>query len=192
MFGRGYTVAVNGDGAHVGAGAAHLSEAGLALVILYVDAADALQGVADVGVGELAHLVGGNDVGDAQRVLLRGEGAALALESAAHYDFLQLDAFAQREVADDGGAFGHGDGGFDGGVTHVVHADFIRAGVQVGEGVESVDVADDARMEGFDVDRGARQGLAGIVDDAAADGALLRLVHIHIVLVVQLFVGQNR
>ena len=57
-FGRGNAVAVDGDGAEVGTRAPHLPEACLALVVLHVDAGDAFKGVTDVGVGELAYLVG--------------------------------------------------------------------------------------------------------------------------------------
>ena len=56
-LGRGQAVAVNADAGEVGRRAAHLSEAGLALVILHVDTVDALQGVAYVRVGELSNLV---------------------------------------------------------------------------------------------------------------------------------------
>ena len=57
-FGRGNAVAVDGDGAEVGTRAPYLPEARLALVVLHVDAGDAFKGVTDVGVGELAYLVG--------------------------------------------------------------------------------------------------------------------------------------
>ena len=188
-LGRGDAVAVDGHGAEVGAGAAHLSEAGLALVILHVDAADALQGVADVGVGELAYLVGGHHVADAHRVLLRGQGAALALEGAAHHDLLQLDAFAQGDVAFHGFPFGDGDGQFHRGIAHVADFYLIGADGQVGQCVESVDVADGTRVEGFDEDGGTRQGLSGFVDNAAADAALFGLVYV--LFGVLIFVGQH-
>jgi len=63
-LGRGDAVSVDGHGTEVGTRSAHLSETRFTLVILYVDTTDALQGVTDVRVGELAHLVGGYDVGD--------------------------------------------------------------------------------------------------------------------------------
>ena len=69
-LGRGDAAAVDGDGGEVGARAAHLAEAGLALVVLHVDARDALQRIADVRVGELAHLVGRHDVLVAEVVFL--------------------------------------------------------------------------------------------------------------------------
>ena len=159
---------------------------------LRVSPSAALQGVADVGVGELAHLVGGHHVADAHRVLLRGQGAALALESAAHHDFLQFDAFAQGEVSHEGCPFGQGEGRLHGRVAHVAHGDLVGAGIQVGEGVEPVDVADDARVEGFDVDGGTRQGLSGGVHDAATDGALFGLVDVHVILGVDVLIGQDR
>ena len=57
-FSRGQAVAVHRHRGEVGAGAAHLSEARFALVVLHVYAIDALQGITYVRIGELAHLVG--------------------------------------------------------------------------------------------------------------------------------------
>ena len=57
-FCRWQTVAVDGYRSEVGAGAAHLTEARFALVVLHVDAVDALQSITNVRIGELAHLVG--------------------------------------------------------------------------------------------------------------------------------------
>ena len=183
-LGGRYAVAVDGDGAEVGAGASHLSEACLALVVLYVDARDAFQGVADVGVRELAHLVGRDDVADAHGVFLRAEGASLSGEGAAHDDFLQFDAFVQGDVAFDGFPFGDGNGKFGGRVAYVGDFYPVGAGCEVGQGVEAVYVADGACVERFDVDGGSRQGLLGIVDDASADGALFGFVHV--------LIGQHR
>ena len=175
-FGRGDAVAVDGYGAEVGARAAHLAEAGFTLVVLHVDAADALQGVADVRVGELAYLVGRHHVGNAQVALLRRKGAALAGEGAAYHDFLQLQAFVQRKVFFNRLAFGDGDGHFHGRVAYVSHFYLISARFQVGEGVETVYVARHAGMQLLDVDGSARQDLLGVVHDAAADGSLFGFV----------------
>ena len=87
-FGRRDAVAVDSDGTHVGRGAAYLSEAGFTLVVLYVDTRDAFQRITYVGVGELAYLIGGHYILDAEAVLLRIDGAALSLKGAAYHYFL--------------------------------------------------------------------------------------------------------
>ena len=63
-------------------------QAGFTLVVLYVDTRDAFQCITYVGVGELAYLVGGHYILDAEAVLLRIDGAALSLKGAAYHNFL--------------------------------------------------------------------------------------------------------
>ncbi len=172
-LGRGDAVAVDGDRTEVGTCAAHLPEAGFALVILHVDAADAFQRIADVRVGELPHLVGRHHIGDAHIGLLRIDGAALPRESTSHDHLLQFDAFMQCHVLLYRLAFGDADGHLYGRVTHVAHFHLVGARFEIGKRVEAVDVADDTRMQLFDVDGCSRQNLLGSIDDTSPNAALL-------------------
>ena len=80
VLGRWQTVAVDGNRGKVGRCAAHLSETRFALVVLHVDAADALQRIADVLVGELSHLNGAYHIGDAHILFLQLHCTPLTVE----------------------------------------------------------------------------------------------------------------
>lgn len=57
-FRRREAVAVDGHGTKIGGGTANLSEAGFTLVVLYINAIDTFECVADIGIGKLADLIG--------------------------------------------------------------------------------------------------------------------------------------
>ena len=85
----GDALAVERDRVEAGFCAADQPEAGFPLVVGDDDAGDPLDGVADVGVGKPAHLIGGDDVGDVGALLLLIEGAGLSLQALADdYDLV--------------------------------------------------------------------------------------------------------
>ena len=75
-----------------------MSETGLSLVILHVNSGDTLQGIADVGVGKLAYLVGRYYIGNSQIALLGVDGTTLPLEGSAYNYLLKFNPFVQYYV----------------------------------------------------------------------------------------------
>ena len=148
-----------------------MSESGFALVILHVDAVDALQCIADVGVGKLAHLVGRHHIGDAHAALLQLQGLALVGESALHLHLLQFQSFVEHDVRLVHLAVFDGDGLHHGRIAHIRHLDLVGAGLEVGQCIESVDVAGHSRVQILYHDGCSRQTVAFLVGDSPGDAS---------------------
>ena len=165
---RRHSVAVDSHRGKVGRSASHLSEPGLTLVVLHVDAVDAFQGVADVRVGELAHLIGAHHIGHTHVLLLHLQGLALTVEGSVHHHFLELVALAQDDVSLHVLAHQLDDVGL-GRIAHVGHLHLVGSGLHVGQGVETVHIACYSCMQIFHHDGCSWQSLMLCVDNTSAD-----------------------
>ena len=171
VLGRWQAVAVDRYRGKVGRSAAYLSETRLALVVLYVDAADALQGIADVLVGKLTHLYGAHHIGDAHVLLLQLHGTPLSVEGA---DDLYLgkgghiakDEFLVKAAFGDSQRLGHR------GKAYVRHGHLVGSGLEIGKFEVSVDIACEDALNAFNGDGSSGQCVVVAVDDAARNDAI--------------------
>ncbi|CDC96603.1 unknown [Alistipes sp. CAG:268] len=170
-LGRGETVSVERHGCKVGRRAAHLSETGLALVILHVDARDALHRIADIGVGETAHLVGRHDVAHPVVILLQGQCPALPFDDTRNHDVADGHALVQEELATNRLPLVYVVGLADRIVTHIGDADFIGSFGNTAQRETAVRTGNDAQVQRTDVDHGSGNGMPRIVEHHARQGA---------------------
>ena len=126
---------------------------------MHVNAVDALQGVTDIGIGKLAHLVGGHHVGDSHHLFLHLQSLALSVERAYYFHALQFHAILQDEVHHLGPVFRYGQRNDFRLIAHVGNLQLVNAGIKVGQHVETIDVTHHARVQVLDVDRGSGQYL---------------------------------
>ena len=166
-FCGGNTVSVDGDAAQVGRCSAHLTEACFALVILHVDAGNAFQCVADVGVGELSDLVGTDHVRQVQVVFLCVDGSCLSAESSAHLSLSQFHRFAQCEILFQRGTGFNFQFDFQGGESDVVRLDGVGAGFQSLHDESSCFVADGFDVEGVNGEQRTGEIVSVFINDAS-------------------------
>ena len=159
-LGRRQAVAVHGDGGKVGARAAHLTEASLALVVLHIDTADTLQGIAYVGVGEFTDLIGRHHVRHTHAALLLLQGAALCCKGTCHHGLIERAFLAHHQTYHLQALVGT-DGHFliSRRITHIRHLDGVRAGLDARKRVKATLVAEGAHTQLLNLNSSTGQGV---------------------------------
>ena len=133
---------------------------------------DTFESIADVGIGELANLVGRDDIDNAYTVLLHVDSLALPMKSGLDINLLKFIRFRHHQVLLFGDTRHNRDLCCELPVPDIVNFYSISALGNAGKEIEAVNIRNGARGEFRYVNHGTRQHLIVRIDHTAVDIAV--------------------